>query len=57
MNEEMMAIFKDEIERTNLKMLADMIDKKFITAERAAEFLGMTVSEFKEAVERLKVTA
>ena len=51
MYEEMMAIFKDEIERTNLRTLAGMVDKNIITIEQAAQGLGMTVSEFKEAVE------
>ena len=36
---------------------ADMVSKGMITAEIAAQALGMTVETFNEAVEALKVTA
>ena len=36
---------------------ADMVAKGMITEETAAQALGMTVEQFREAVEALKVTA
>jgi len=36
---------------------ADMVAKGMITADTAAQALGMTVDEFNKAVEALKVTA
>ena len=65
MNEAMLAIFKDEIEqrvslgRNEGKLIAyeEMIRKGRISVEEAAEEMNMTVTEFKAAVENLKVIA
>ena len=57
MNEAMLAIFKDEIERTNLRMLAEMVEDGDVTIEKAAKKMNMTVTEFKAAMENLKVIA
>ena len=57
MNEAMLAIFKDEIERTNLRMLAEMVEDGDVTIEKAAKKMNRTVTEFKAAVENLKETA
>ena len=59
MNEAMLAIFKDEIEQKRIEgriqMCAEMVDKGLVTIDQAASALGMTVTEFKTAVENLKV--
>lgn len=60
-----MEIFKDEIavERAEgrsegmIQMCASLVDDGTLSIEKAAEKLGMTVQEFKAAVENLKVTA
>ena len=61
MNEAMLAIFKDEIEQKRIEgriqMCAEMVDKGLVTIDQAASALGMTVTEFKTAVESVRVIA
>ena len=61
MNEAMMAIFKDEIEKSEsigeMKALDKLVQQGIITIEQAAVSLSMTTEEFQAAVEQLKVTA
>ena len=61
MNEAMLAIFKDEIEKSEsigeMKALDKLVQQGIITIEQAAVSLSMTTEEFQAAVEQLKVTA